>query len=294
MNKSLFIGVAAIGLLAACGQVSPPVGNKTLTQETAKQLEQLTPGMTSTLVNSLRERGKIGGASREITTTAAPTGKCEVSANLVDNDKDTIPASLSSNFQDCTIDYFFFYAVKNGTVSVNDADDNNKDSGFSARANAFKIDYKAKTFSGEIGNSFLTLLSNWDINLTTTSSSTTLGVRFDTSVTTYKPDSSIADKTWKLGLGLNGNYVAAADNDLDNFDAGTVNLSGNVIYTDDKAEVYAFNFAASNLVFNEGCAAGPVSGTVTFDDTKGNTFDAVYTSCNKGNFVYKGTKSGDF
>ncbi len=293
MNKPLFIGVAAIGLLAACGQVSPPVGNKALTQETAKQLEQLTPGMTSTLVNSLRERGKIGGASREVTTTTAPTGKCEVSANLVDNDKDTVPASLSSNFQDCTIDYFFFYAVKNGTVSVSDADDNNKDSGFSARANAFKIDYKAKTASGP-GNPFLTLLSNWNVDLTTTNTSATVRANFDTSLTTYKPDSSTADKTWKLGLGLNGSYAAAADNDLDNFDAGTVNLNGNVSYTDDKAEVYAFNFVASNLVFNESCAAGPASGAVSFDDTKGNTFEAVYTSCNKGNFVYKGTKSGDF
>jgi hypothetical protein len=289
--KKVFAGIALLSVLAACNSTPAP-GNKPMTQQTADQLELVAPGMANTLVNGLRERGQVGGSSDRARTQA--TGVCNVTGNIADNDKDGIAADVTTSFQDCTVDYLLFFTKKNGTASVKDGNDSDPNSGFTTKATNLKLDYLRKNGSNP-GNPFLTLLSNWDVTVATTASSVNLAYASDFAVSTYQGDSSTVDKTWKLGVNVNGSYVAASDGDPDNFDAGTVNLTGRVNYTDDKNDLFVFNMTVTSLVFNESCAAGPVSGKVRFDDgTNGNFFEATYTGCNSGNFVYNNTGSGNF
>jgi hypothetical protein len=264
-----------------------------MTQQTADQLELVTPGMANTLVNGLRERGQVGGSKNSPRTQA--TGACNVTGNVADNDEDGIAADVTTSFQDCTVDYLLFFTTKNGSASVKDANDSDPNSGFTTKATNLKLDYRRRDGPNP-GNPFLTLLSNWDVTVSTTANSVSLGYTSDFAVSTYQGDSSNVDKTWKLGVTVNGGYVAASDGDPDNFDAGTVNLNGSVRYTDDKNDLYVFNMTATNLVFNENCAAGPVSGKVRFDDgaANGNFFEATYTGCDDGTFVYNNTGSGNF
>jgi hypothetical protein len=289
--KKLFAGIALLSVLAACN-TTPAPGNKPMTQQTADQLKLVAPGMANTLVNGLRERGQVGGSSDRARTQA--TGVCNVTGNIADNDKDGIAADVTTSFQDCTVDYLLFFTTKNGSVSVKDALDTDANSGFTTKATNLKLDYRRRDGANP-GNPFLTLLSNWDVTVSTTDTSVSLAYASDFAVSTYQGDSSTVDKTWKLGVNVNGSYVAASDGNPDNFDAGTVNLTGRVNYTDDKNDLYVFNMTATNLAFTESCAAGPVSGKVRFDDGTNNNFlEAEYTACNKGTFTYNNSGSGSF
>ncbi len=293
MKRILFLSMAGLALLAACN-TTPAPGSKPMTQQTADGLKLVAPGAMSAMVNGIRERGKVGGSSAGVRPQAGPTGSCKVAGDLADNDNDGIPVSLNTTFADCTVDYLLFYLTKNGSVTANDANDNDPKSGFSTKATNLSLVYKKRNGSA-VGDPFLSSNTNWDVSLTATSSSYTLGYKFDTSLSNYKDGTATVDKTWKMGLNISGNYTATADGNPDNFDAGVINLGGQLNFTDDKSETFALNLTITNLTYTAACSAGPVSGTVKFDDgSAGNFLQVSYTGCNTGTLTYNTQGSTNF
>jgi hypothetical protein len=294
MKRMLFVSLAAASLLAACNQTQNPA-SKPMTQQTADGLKLVAPGVVASMVNGIRERGKAGGSSVGARPQGGISGQCAVSANLTDTDKDFIPVSFNASFTDCTVDYVLYFLTKNGTVSVNDTNDNDAKSGFTTKATNLNLTYKKKAAGNAVGNPFLSSNTNWDVALVASSNAYTLNYKFDTALSTYVDGTATVDKTWKLGLGVNGNYTATADGNPDNFDAGVINLNGQISFTDDKNEVYTLNTTLTGLTYTAACVAGPVSGTVKFDDgTAGNFLQVTYTGCNTGTLTYNAQGSTNF
>jgi hypothetical protein len=293
MKKLLLVSALGVSLLAACN-TTPPVGNKPMTQSTADGLKLVAPGFISATVNGFRERDQAQQASERARIQAGPGCTFSASGNTTDADKDKVPVSLSAAYTNCALDYLAVYAVKNGSASIADDDDNNPKSGFTTKATNLGVTYYTKNGSA-LGNPLLGFVNSWDFNLKNVNDNYTVAYKYDATLTTYVKDSSTVDKTFKLGLSANGSYVPTSDGDTDNFNAGTINFAGNITYTNDKNEVFVLNLTYTNLTFDAACKAGPTGGKVRFDDGTNNNFlEAVYTGCNTGTLQFNATAKTNF
>jgi hypothetical protein len=217
----------------------------------------------------------------------AASGDCGPSMlGLTDADKDNIPASYEATYKDCTEDKFWWFEVKNGVASVKDTDDNNKDSGFTTGASNLRTDFFDKNSDGTQKNKTLSVLHNWDVTVSKSPSQASVDYNLSVDITGYKNNQ--IDKTWNGALNFTGFYVPAQDNDLNNFDAGTINFDGELKLGD-----FVVREKITNLTFDDVCA-GAKSGSIRFEDGRGNFFEMTYTGCGSGTYTYNSSGSGTF
>lgn len=275
--KRLIFFVAILLFLTACGS-TPKVGDQPLTQQRAEELKFISRILASATVNGLRMDGQ-GAALR----AQQASGNCG-QASYTDADRDSIPVSYNSTFQDCTEDKFFWIEVKNGKVIVNDKDDNNPQSGFTSKAENLRIDYFSKTNTGQKNENWGRMVQNWDADVNVSSSQADGSFALTIDLTDVKENQS-----WRGSLDISGSYVPAADGDLNNFDAGKINFKGQLQLGD-----FVINKTITDLVFDETCLAGPKGGKIRYDDGGQNFFELTYTGCNTGTFTYNLAGSGTF
>lgn len=272
-----FISITALLVfLTACGS-TPKIGDQPLTQQRADELKFIAPILARVTVNSLR----VEGQSTTLRAQQA-SGNCG-QASFTDADKDSVPASLNSTYQDCTEDKFFWIEVKNGVVKVTDKDDTNPQSGFTSKAENLRIDYFGNN-NGQKGENWGRMVQNWDADVTVSSSQATGSFALTIDLTDVKQN-----KSWRGSLDLAGSYVPTDDDDLNNFDAGTINFKGQIQLGD-----FVLGKTITDLTFNESCQAGPTGGKIRYDDGGQNFFEVTYTGCNAGTFTYNTTGSGSF
>lgn len=180
-----------------------------------------------------------------------------------------------------TEDKLLFIQVTNGSVNINEANDNDPKSGFTSKATNLSFDFYANKGGGTKGNQLFHIVDNWDVTVGVTSTSASVAL------TSFS--NGAQDKTWNGSLQFKGSYVPDNDGNLDNFDAGTVNLTGTLVLND-----FALNETVTNLKFNSSCTAGAVGGKVRFDDGLGNFLELTYTGCNTGTFTYNASGSGAY
>jgi hypothetical protein len=279
-----FFFLTILLFLAACGS-APRLGEQPLDQQRVDELKFVGPYLASSLVNGLRQNSS---PSTSLLRPAQASGDCGPSiATLTDNDNDDIPASYNATFRDCTEVNALVAQIKNGNVTVTDADDNNPNSGLTSWAKDLRFDLYTVE-NNQPKDKFLSILDNWDVTVNVTSSSASVDYFLSVGITSFKNNQ--VDKTWQGSLDFTGSYVAAPDNDLNNFDAGTINFDGQLILGN-----FVSRAKITNLVFDETCKEGPKGGTIRFDDgTRGNFFEITYTSCNKGTFTYNSSGAGTF
>lgn len=278
---TVFGGLALLGL-SACS-TTPVVGSKQLTQAQANDLKVMAPYLGSAMVGGLRGAGKV--VATQSARQSIISGDCSVSLGT-DKDGDKIPVGYSASFKDCTEDKLLFIQVTNGSVNINDTDDNDPKSGFTSKAN-LRFDFYANKGGGNKGNQLFRIVDNWDVTVGVISTSASVDYKFSVALTSF--NNGAQDKTWNGLLQFKGSYVPDNDGNLDNFDAGTVNLTGTLVLGD-----FALNETVTNLKFNSSCTAGPVSGKIRFDDGLGNFLELTYTGCNTGTFTYNASGSGTF
>jgi hypothetical protein len=263
--------------LAACGS-TPTVGDQPLDQQRADELKFIAPILATATVNGLR----MDDATAALRSQQA-SGNCG-QADFTDADDDSIPASYNSTFQDCTEDKFFWIEVKNGVVVVTDKDDTNPQSGFTSRATNLRIDYFSKNSQGQKDENWGRMVQNWDADVNVSQNQADGRFSLTIDLTDVRKNQS-----WRGSLDVSGSYIPARDNDLNNFDAGTINFQGQLRLGD-----FALNKIITNLTFNETCQAGPVSGKVRYDDGGENFFEVTYTGCDEGTFTYNSSGAGTF
>jgi hypothetical protein len=274
--KRLISLTALVIFLTACGG-TPKIGDQPLTQQKAEELKFIAPLLASATVNSLRQQTQAMTLSGQ-----QASGNCG-QASYTDADKDSVPALYNSTFVDCTENKLIWIEVKNGVVNVADKDDNNPQSGFTSRATNLRVDYFANN-SGQKGENWGRVVQNWDANVDVSATGSRGSFVLKIDLTNVKEN-----KSWSGSLDIEGSYVPKADNDLNNFDAGTINFQGQIQLGD-----FVLGKTITNLTFDETCEAGPVSGKVRYDDGGQNFFEVTYTGCNKGTFSYNSTGSGTF
>jgi hypothetical protein len=269
--------VTLLFFLTACGG-TPKVGDQPLTQERAEELKFIAPILASATVNGLRMEGQSAALQAQ-----QASGNCG-QASFTDADRDSIPASYNSTFEDCTEDKFFWIEVKNGVIVVSDKDDNNPQSGFTSKATNLRIDYFSKNDVGQKDENWGRMVQNWNANVDVSSTQSSGSFTLTIDLTDVKKN-----ENWRGSLDIEGSYVPTDDDDPNNFDAGTINFQGQIQLGD-----FVLGKTITNLTFDETCEAGPVSGKVRYDDGGQNFFEVTYTGCNKGTFTYNSTGSGTF
>jgi len=270
--------------LSACGTQTAKVGDKPLTQAQADNLKIVAPYLGSAMVSGIRGGGQ--GTASQSARQSFVSGTCSASV-FTDNDKDKIPVGYSATFKDCTEDKLLFIQVTNGSVNINDSNDSDPNSGFTSKASNLSFDFYERAAANTKGKQFFRIVDNWDVTVGVTSTSASVDCKFSLALTSFK--NGVQDKTWNGSLDFKGSYVPKNDGNLDNFDAGTINLNGTLVLGD-----FALNETVTDLKFNASCTAGPVSGKIRFDDGLGNFLELTYTGCNTGTFTYNATGSGTF
>jgi hypothetical protein len=266
--------------LTACGS-SP---GQPLDQQRADELKVVAPYLASSVVNGLRQSSS---PTSNLIGLSGVSGDCGPSVTtLSDQDSDSIPASYNATFKDCTEDKFFFIEVKNGNVTLSDADDTNPKSGLFSKGTDVRFDWYSKENNAP-KDKFVSILSNWDVDVAVTSSAASIDYGLSVELTTFRNNQ--ADKTWQGSLEFTGSYAPLTDNDLNNFDAGTINVDGELTLGD-----FLVREKIINLTFDESCLAGPKGGSIRFEDGKGNFLEMTYTGCNTGTFSYNSSGMGTF
>lgn len=285
-SKIGLFGLSAVLVLAlgACGGQNAKVGDKPLDQARAGDLKTVAPYLGSALVSGVRGAGQ--SAAAQGAKQSFVSGTCSATT-FVDSDKDKVPVGYSASFKDCTEDKLLFIQVTNGNLNINDSNDNDPKSGFTSQASNLAFDFYENKGGGTKGQQFFRIVDNWDLTVGVTSTSASVDYKFSVNLTSFK--NGVQDKTWNGSLSFTGSYVPDNDGNLDNFDAGTINLAGTLVLGD-----FAINETVTDLKFNASCAAGPVSGKIRYDDGQGNFLELSYTGCNTGAFTYNATGSGTF
>lgn len=272
-------------VLSGCGS-TPSVGSQPLTQAQANDLKTVAPYLGSALVSGLRGGGK--GVVGQTLKQSYLGGTCSVSAPAnSDKDQDGIPVNFKASFQDCTEDKLLFIQVTNGNVSINDANDNDPQSGFTSKATDLRFDFYTNKGGGNKGPQLFRMVDNWEVTVGVTSASASVDYQFSVALTRF--NNGAADKTWNGSLRFTGSYIPENDGNLDRFDAGTLNLRGTLALGE-----FVLNETVSDLKFNSSCTAGPIAGKIRFDDGLGNFLELTYTGCNSGTFTYNASGSGSF
>jgi hypothetical protein len=286
MKKYMLLAPVA-ALLAACPQ-SQPQANP-LTQQDAKALKTIVPLAMNGLAGAIR-----GGGSSAAGTAAtfglrpqSVIGTCGPITPPTDADNDKVPANFSYLY-DCTVPIGAgFKFIAKGTVSSQDSDDQNPNSGYSTNGN-IRYDFIFTNTETNQSSSF-SFVVQWTASAVLATGGGYI-INTDQRIT-FQPDT---DKS-QFAYQLNVNYTPDNDGNALKFDAGTINLTGSANFRDASGRFSIFNISANNLHFGNNCPRAIDQGSIRVEDlaniatNKSNVLVLTATGCDLWSASYNGS-----
>lgn len=297
MKYGIIFSIFFISLLSACGrapQTTPKVGNTPLTQQYASDnLKDYSKWLANTVVNSIRssafEKELEPKPIRGNLTAQQESSVCGFEEDTYkdnDNDGDSVQANFQTTFVSCLQDKGTYYEIKNGQIWIEDADDNEVESGMRSRATDLIFDFYNRGETGSQDSQQLRLEDTWDVTVLKNSNRGSLSYTLTMTATDYRRD---VPASVKGVLTVAGVYEALADKDsvFDNndYDNAVIESASGELLINDKA---AFSVTLENLQFAETCLATPVGGKFKLSDNS-NTFTLEFAGCETVTYTYNGS-----